>query len=143
MGDKPLKAASSANRARGAARACLSTFQARGSISTQPAPSRHWSSARMPNAISWLKDRRAAEARRLTAFGIDIGDVDGIVSYEGDRLSVERMKLGNVAGASFDMSGVLALSAGVIDGEGRVACGRKIPLPSFRCSTSAFQDDLS
>lgn len=76
-----------------------------------------------------LAERIAARLKlgRLTAFGIDIGDVDGIVSYEGDRLSVERMKLGNVAGASFDMSGVLALSAGVIDGEGRVALRSKDP----------------
>ncbi len=76
-----------------------------------------------------MAERIAARLKlgRLTAFGIDIGDVDGIVSYEGDRLSVERMKLGNVAGASFDMSGALALSAGVIDGEGRVALRSKDP----------------
>ncbi|RKE84351.1 AsmA-like C-terminal region-containing protein [Rhizobium sp. AG855] len=76
-----------------------------------------------------LAERIAARLKlgRLTAFGVDIGDVDSIVSYEGDRLSVERMKLGNVAGASLDIAGAVALSAGVFDGEGRVSLRSKDP----------------
>lgn len=76
-----------------------------------------------------LAERIAARLKleRLTAFGIDIGDVDSIVSYEGERLSVERMKLGSVAGAALDISGVLGLSAGVFDGEGRVSLRSKDP----------------
>jgi uncharacterized protein involved in outer membrane biogenesis len=76
-----------------------------------------------------LAERIAARLKldRLTAFGIDIGNVDSIVSYEGERLSIERMKLGNVAGAALDISGVLGLSAGVFDGEGRVSLRSKDP----------------
>lgn len=76
-----------------------------------------------------LAERIAARLKldRLTAFGIDIGNVDSIVSYEGERLSVERMKLGNVAGAALDISGVLGLTAGVFDGEGRVSLRSKDP----------------
>jgi uncharacterized protein involved in outer membrane biogenesis len=76
-----------------------------------------------------LAERIAARLKldRLTAFGIEVGDVDSIVSYEGGRLSVERMKLGNVAGASLDITGVLGLSAGVFDGEGRMSLRSKNP----------------
>ncbi|MDH4442522.1 MAG: AsmA-like C-terminal region-containing protein [Rhizobium sp.] len=76
-----------------------------------------------------LAERVAARLKldRLTADGIDIRDVDGIVSYEGDRLTIDRMNLGDVAGASLGITGAVGLSAGVFDGEGRVTLRSKDP----------------
>ena len=76
-----------------------------------------------------LAERIAARLKldRLTAFGVDIRDVDSIVSYEGERLAIERMNLGDVAGASLGITGAVGLSAGVFDGEGRVSLRSKDP----------------
>ncbi len=76
-----------------------------------------------------LAERIAARLKieSLTAFGVDIRDVDSIVSYEGDRLTIERLNLGAVAGASLGITGAVGLSAGVFDGEGRVSLRTKDP----------------
>ncbi|KQW29715.1 hypothetical protein ASE36_09960 [Rhizobium sp. Root274] len=76
-----------------------------------------------------LAERVAARLKidRLAASGIDLRDVDSIVSYQGDRLSIERLNVGDVAGASIGITGSMALEAGVFNGEGRISLRSEDP----------------
>jgi AsmA-like C-terminal region/AsmA family len=89
-----------------------------------------------------LAERIAARLKldRLTAFGIDIRGVDSIVTYEGDRLAIERMNLGDVEGAELGITGAVGLSAGVFDGEGRVSLRSKDPSAFLALLDARFPD---